>query len=77
MDLTQKIYLYDALATLPQREQGILKLYFVAGFSEDEIADSYQISQQRVNQIKSRALIKCKKQLEDYKQVYKRCASIA
>ena len=75
MEQTQKIYLYDALATLPQREQGILKLYFIAGFSEGEIADSYQISQQRVNQIKSRALLKCKKQLEEYKKYT--CASIA
>ena len=75
MEQTKKIYLHDALATLPQREQGILKLYFIAGFSEDEIADSYQISQPRVNQIKSRALLKCKKQLEEYKRQL--CASIA
>ena len=61
MELTQKIYIDDVITNLEDREQSILKLYYYAGFSEEEIADSYQISQQRVNQIKSRALQKCKK----------------
>jgi len=67
MEQTQKIFLYDALATLERREQSILKLFYFAGFSEDEIADSYHITQQRVNQIKSRALEKCKLQLNKKK----------
>jgi len=61
MEQTQKILAYDVLVNLEEREQSILKLYYWAGFTEEEIADSYQITQPRVNQIKSRALEKCKK----------------
>jgi RNA polymerase sigma factor (sigma-70 family) len=64
MEQTQKIIIYDALETLKQREQGILKLYYLAGFSEEEISEHYHISIPRVNQIKKRALEKCKIQLE-------------
>jgi len=65
MEQTQKILIYDALKTLEQREQSIVKLYYLAGFNEKEIADSYNISQQRVHQIKKKALRKCKSQLEE------------
>jgi len=64
MEQTQKIIIYDALATLNKREQSILKLYYLAGFSEEEIAESYQISQPMIHKIKKRALEKCKLQLE-------------
>lgn len=64
MEQTQKIVIYDALETLKRREKGILKLYYFAGFTEEEIADSYQISQQAIHKIKKRALRKCKLQLE-------------
>ena len=64
MEQTQRILDYDVLANLEDREQSILKLYYWAGFTEEEIADSYQITQQRINQIKKRALEKCKKQLQ-------------
>jgi RNA polymerase sigma factor (sigma-70 family) len=63
MEQTQKIYLYDALDTLEQREQSIIKLFYLAGFNEEEIAQSYHISQQRIHQIKKRALEKCKLEL--------------
>ena len=64
MEQTQRILDYDVLVNLEDREQSILKLYYWAGFTEEEIADSYQITQQRINQIKKRALEKCKKQLQ-------------
>jgi RNA polymerase sigma factor (sigma-70 family) len=63
MEQTQRILVYDALKTLQQREKGILKLYYFAGFSEEEIAESYQISQPMIHKIKKRALEKCRKQL--------------
>jgi RNA polymerase sigma factor (sigma-70 family) len=65
MEQTQKIIIYNALKTLERRERSILELYYYAGFSEDEIAESYQISIPRVNQIKKRALELCRKQLID------------
>jgi RNA polymerase sigma factor (sigma-70 family) len=64
MESTQKILIYDALNTLEPKEQSIVKLYYLAGFSEEDIASSYHISIPRVNQIKKRALAKCKLQLE-------------
>lgn len=64
MDLTQKILIYDALRTLERREQSILKLYYFTGFTEEEIAYSYQVSQPMIHKIKERALEKCKLQLE-------------
>lgn len=75
MEQTQQIYMDDVIATLKIREQGILKLYYYAGFSEDEIADSYQITQQRVNQIKKRALQKCKSKLQETRKLL--CVNIA
>ena len=65
MEQTQLILVYDVLFELDDREQGILKLYYWAGFTEEEIADSYQISQPRIHQIKERALEKCKKLIEE------------
>ena len=64
MELTQKILVSDVLFELDDREQGIIKLYYWAGFTEAEIAESYQITHQRVHQIKERALEKCKKLIE-------------
>ena len=69
MELTQQILMYDTLATLKKREQSIIKLYYFAGFTEEEIAKSYHISHQRIHHIKKRALQKCKSQLEK-KQLY-------
>jgi RNA polymerase sigma factor (sigma-70 family) len=65
MEQTQKIYLYDALDSLKQKEQSILKLYYFAGFTEEELAESYHISHQRIHQIKERALQKCKLKLQE------------
>jgi len=70
MELVQKIIIYDALATLKIREQSVLKLYYIAGFNEVEIAESYKISIPRVHQIKKRALEKCRKELERKKLKY-------
>ena len=65
MEQTQRILIYNALDTLEKRERSVLKLIYFKGFTEEEIAESYQITQQRVNQIKKRALEKCKIQLEE------------
>ena len=69
MELTQKILAYDILATLEKREQDILKLYYIAGYTEEEIAEFYLISHPRVHKIKQKALEKCKK-LTTEKQSY-------
>jgi len=73
MEQTQKILVSDVLFKLEDREQGILKLYYWAGFTEEEIAESYQITHQRVHQIKERALEKCKKLINEKQP----CAIIA
>jgi RNA polymerase sigma factor (sigma-70 family) len=70
MEQTQKIIIYDALETLQEKEQSIIKLYYLAGFTEFEIAESYQISQQAIHKIKKRALEKCRKELERKKLKY-------
>jgi RNA polymerase sigma factor (sigma-70 family) len=70
MELIQKIIIYDTLATLKIREQSVLKLYYIAGFNETEIAESYQISQPMIHKIKKRALEKCRKELERKKLKY-------
>jgi RNA polymerase sigma factor (sigma-70 family) len=67
MEQTQKIYLYDAMNTLTSIEKSIIELSYLAGFTEAEIAESYHISQQRIHQIKERALDKCKTQLQQKK----------
>jgi len=65
MEQTQKIYIEDVITSLKDREQNILKLYYWGGFTEEEIAESCQITQQRIHQIKERALEKCKKLIEE------------
>ena len=75
MEQIQKIYIDDVINVLDEREQNIVKLYYYAGFSEVEIAEAFNLSTPRVNQIKKRALEKCRQQLEESKK--KLCASIA
>ena len=70
MEQTQKILTIDVLESLEEREQSILKLYYWAGFSKEEISESYQITQQRVNQIKKRAITKLRKMLNGEDSVY-------
>ena len=70
MEQTQKILLYDALESLGNREKSIVKLIYLAGFTENEIAEVYGVSQQRIQQIKERALQKCKSQLQQKKLEY-------
>ena len=70
MEQTQKILLYYALESLGNREKSIVKLIYLAGFTENEIAEAYGVSQQRVHQIKERALQKCKTKLQQKKLEY-------
>ena len=67
MGLTRQILVADILLNLEEREQSILKLYYWAGFTEVEIAESYQISQSRLHKIKERALQKCRKLIKEKK----------
>ena len=70
MEQTQKILLYDALESLGNREKSIIKLIYLTGFTENEIAEVYGVSQQRVHQIKERALQKCKTKLQQKELEY-------
>ena len=58
MEQTQKILVYDNLVGLDQREQSIIKLYYWAGFTDGEIANSYLISQPMIHKIRKRAINK-------------------
>ena len=64
MDLIQKILISDVMENLRRRERKILDLYYNFGYKEREIAKHYNISQQRVNKIRNRALEKCKVKIE-------------
>ena len=48
---------------LDLREQKIIKMYYFLGYKEKEIANYFNLSHQRVNKIKSRALKKLKNAL--------------
>jgi len=59
-----KIEIERAISTLTSREADILRLYFglndVATFSLDEIADKYELTRERVRQIKEKAIKRLK-----------------
>ena len=60
MNLIQKIEIDKAMIILNSREQTIIKMYYIDGYKEREIADRYNLTHQRINKIKSRALEKMK-----------------
>jgi RNA polymerase sigma-B factor len=54
----------DLLATLPEREQTILRLRFFEGLTQTEIAARVGISQMHVSRLLSRSLDQLRKGLE-------------
>lgn len=58
LDQEQQEYLRRAIATLSEREQQILQLYYVEQLSLKEIAYVYQISVPRVSQIHGKLILK-------------------
>jgi RNA polymerase sigma-B factor len=55
-DVEVKMVVGDLLATLPEREQTILRLRFFDGLTQTEIADQVGISQMHVSRLLSRSL---------------------
>ena len=60
-DLDQKIDIKISLTKLTKNEKTVIILHFYYGFSIVEIAESFNISRQRVNKIKNVALKKLRK----------------
>ena len=56
--------LYDAIVSLTSRQKSILFMIVVDGYSEIEVASELNISQQRVNKVKNKALAVLRKNLE-------------
>ena len=63
MEREQKILIDDVLDSLNDREQSIIRLYYICGFTECELAEAFMVSQQMISKIKKRALEKCKQQI--------------
>jgi RNA polymerase sigma-B factor len=55
-DVDQRAYLVPLLARLPRREQRIVKLRYVAGCSQSEIASFVGLSQMQVSRLLARSL---------------------
>ena len=55
-EVEHKMVVDDLLATLPEREQMILRLRFFDGLTQTEIADRVGISQMHVSRLLSRSL---------------------
>lgn len=55
-----------ALETLPKREQSIVVLHYYHGLSHKEIAEKMQLSYTNVRQLCHTALLKLRKEMEDY-----------
>jgi RNA polymerase sigma factor for flagellar operon FliA len=65
LDSDQKAQLVKAIQSLPEREQQVLSLYYVEEFTYKEIGRALGISESRVCQIHSRALINIKATVKD------------
>ena len=61
MDLEKILDIKIGLSRLTKREREIILLYFFEGRNEKEISKLFSISQQRVNILKNRALLKLKR----------------
>ena len=58
LNLIQKTVINKAFDILGSREKQIIKMYFFLGYREEEIATYFKVSQQRINLIKNKALMK-------------------
>ena len=61
MDPEKTLDIKMGLSQLTKREREIILLYFFEGMNEKEISRLFSISQQRVNMLKNRALLKLRK----------------
>ena len=52
--------LEEGLKILTDREQQVLSLYYLAGFCDEEIANSYGIKRQNINRLRIKGLTKLK-----------------
>jgi len=58
----------EALENLEQDEQMVMSLYYYEGLTLKEIAESLQVSESRVSQIHSKAILKLNWRLDKYKK---------
>lgn len=61
MDPEKTLDIKMGLSRLTKREREIILLYFFEDMNEKEISRLFSISQQRVNMLKNRALLKLRK----------------
>ncbi len=54
----------DALKTLDEKEREVIKMYYLEGFHMKEISKKLKVSESRVSQIHSKALLKLKAELD-------------
>ena len=67
-ELKQK--LAEALATLTEKEQTVVTLYYFEELTLKEIANVLEVSESRVSQLHSKALVKMKKVMGEYMGVF-------
>jgi RNA polymerase sigma factor for flagellar operon FliA len=53
-----------AIATLPERDQTLLSLYYVEGLTYREIAKIFGVSEPRISQLRGRALRRLREAIE-------------
>lgn len=63
-DVDNRALITPALATLPEREQMILRLRFVAGLTQSEIATRIGVSQMHVSRLLTASLRKLREEIE-------------
>jgi len=63
-DVDNRALLTPAFATLPEREQLILQLRFVAGLTQSEIAARIGVSQMHVSRLLTASLRKLREEIE-------------
>ena len=61
MEVEEILDLKMGISHLNKREKEVIMLYFFEGMSEREISRLFSISQQRVNTLKRRALLKLRR----------------
>jgi len=61
-DLLSAAALRDALASLPEKQQMVIKLKYLYGYSDSELSLHFSVTRQAVNRLKNRAM----KNLREY-----------
>lgn len=65
-DEETKEYLIEAIKSLPEKERKVIIHYYYSGMTLKEIGNLLGVSESRVSQIHSKALLKLKSKLKDY-----------